>query len=409
MTEDYLYFLWENNIALPNHFFTSDFGKIQVIDRGVRNPFSGPDFLNAKIKFHDTLYVGDIEFHVKSSDWFAHKHQLNKAFDTVILHLVYLNDSEVYINKKLLPTVSLKPFIKEKHYHLFTQWKKDFRKSIKCQGFLNDNSIQHHLNLEKLLLERLNSKAQMIVNDYFHFKKDLHQTLFSTLGKVLGYPSNGYPMALISDRITWKSLQRLGSEKSVLSTLLAASELPVNLLTHEIIREVKYRSNQFHFEKLNIQWNFSCLRPNGIPQIKILEWAILTSRGIQNLYQCIANKSLVEIEEFLNETTEIYYFQNSHVSGLSKYSKQMVMINVIAPFLHFMSTLFNRADLKVFAVEILANQSFEKNYKTKPFNHLVKNKTAATSQALIHHYNFFCQPKKCLHCSIGKQWLLNYD
>lgn len=409
MTEDYLYFLWENRIALPNQFTSTDIGKIQVIDRGVRNHFSGPDFLNARVKIKNTLLVGDIEFHVKSSDWYAHKHHLNSAFDTVILHLVYLNDSDVYIKGKLLPTVFLKPYIKEKHYHVFTQWKKDFSHSIKCQTFLTKNSLNNPFNLKRLLDKRMERKVQSIVNDYIHHKKDLHQTLFSSLGKVLGYPSNSYPMTMISDRVSWKSLQRLGSERAVLSTLLAASELDYNSFSKEVKKEVEYRGKQFSFEKFKIQWNFARLRPSGLPQRRIMEWALLSNYGFHNLIQLIINKSMGELEDWLDEKSEEHYFQNSHVSGLSNFSKQMVMINVLAPYALFLSSLLNRTDLKSFALEIIENQPFEKNYKTKPFMHLVKNKTAATSQALIHHYNSFCQPKKCLHCSIGKQWLLNYD
>lgn len=409
MTEDYLYFLWENNIAIPNQFHSSDYGTLQILERGTRNTFSGPDFLNARIKIEGSILVGDIEFHVRSSDWYAHQHQDNEAFHTVILHLVYSHDAEVSVLGKILPTISLKRFIKEKHYHLFSQWKNDFGKSIKCQGFLNKNPIILNLNFDELVNARLRSKAQLIVNDYIHYNHDLHQTLFSTIGKVLGNPSNIYPMARIADRVSWKTLQRINREKEILATMLAVSELPPSMFSNDVIQEIEYRSKQLSLEDQNIIWNFSRLRPNGAPSIKVFEWALLTSKGIQNLYQLIINKSLQEIEELLGENTPNKYFQKSHVSGLSQFSRKMLMINALSPFALFLSKVLKKPSLSEFANEILVNQPFEVNLKTKPFKPFVEKKTAATSQALIHHYNSFCQPKKCLHCSIGKQWLLNYD
>src|ERR1035437_3578723 len=91
MNEDFLHYLWKYRL-LGNALTTTLNEPIEVIDTGFHNHDSGPDFLNAKIKIDHTIWAGNIEIHVNASDWITHAHHLDKAFQNVILHVVFNND-----------------------------------------------------------------------------------------------------------------------------------------------------------------------------------------------------------------------------------------------------------------------------------------------------------------------------
>ena len=80
-------------IPVKTVFYTVCGKKLIIHSRGTWNFESGPDFKNAKISLDGTILNGDIEIHVKSSDWVRHKHQDDPAFNNVILHVVETFDS----------------------------------------------------------------------------------------------------------------------------------------------------------------------------------------------------------------------------------------------------------------------------------------------------------------------------
>ena len=57
--------------------------------------------------------------HVRSSDWYRHKHHLDDNYNNVILHVVYINDKQVIQNGVRLPTLELKNHIDERHFQKY--------------------------------------------------------------------------------------------------------------------------------------------------------------------------------------------------------------------------------------------------------------------------------------------------
>src|SRR4051812_21640914 len=109
MHEAFLYYLWKNRLFESADLKTVNSESIEILNTGLRNDDSGPDFFNAKIRIDGFLWAGNVEVHVKSSDWFKHGHTKDKAFDTVILHVVYDSDAEIKrADGSLIPTIELK-------------------------------------------------------------------------------------------------------------------------------------------------------------------------------------------------------------------------------------------------------------------------------------------------------------
>lgn len=66
---------------------------LDVVYPGRPNDDRGGDFRDAVIATGSGLTRGDIEIHVRSSDWRAHGHDRDAAYDNVVLHVVQRHDS----------------------------------------------------------------------------------------------------------------------------------------------------------------------------------------------------------------------------------------------------------------------------------------------------------------------------
>ena len=88
MKEEYLHFIWRQKLLSKYQLFIQNKKSLTIIDPGQWNSNSGPDFLQAKIKIDETIWVGHVEIHINASDWFAHHHEDDPNYDTVILHVV---------------------------------------------------------------------------------------------------------------------------------------------------------------------------------------------------------------------------------------------------------------------------------------------------------------------------------
>ena len=118
MKEDFISYLWENKL-LYNNLVTIDGKTICIVNQGLKNANAGPDFLDARIMIGNTLWAGNIEIHVKASDWIKHGHEADAAYNNVVLHVVYDYDTD----KVPIPTLAVKdkfkPNIYDDYQHKF--------------------------------------------------------------------------------------------------------------------------------------------------------------------------------------------------------------------------------------------------------------------------------------------------
>lgn len=163
MKEDFLHYIWNFKLFNTNNLKTANQEEVQIIKSGQHNTDAGPDFFNAQIKLNETVWVGNIEIHLKSSDWNKHQHQFDSAYDNVILHVVYENDEQILNSKKQqIPTLELRSIILEnviKNYNNLNQslsW-------IPCANQINEvDSFTINSWLERLAYERLERKSEEI-------------------------------------------------------------------------------------------------------------------------------------------------------------------------------------------------------------------------------------------------------
>ena len=102
MREDLLHYIWKNGKIPFAGLYTSRRKPLHIISLGIHNYNSGPDFFHAKLEIDGQLWAGNVEIHVKSSDWYVHQHDTDTNYDNVILHVVWEEDETMGIKYKMV-------------------------------------------------------------------------------------------------------------------------------------------------------------------------------------------------------------------------------------------------------------------------------------------------------------------
>jgi len=417
MQENFLHYIWKHKKIKFNNLKTTIGESIVVLAVGQHNFNSGPDFFNAKLKIEEQLWAGNVEIHIKSSDWFLHNHEIDKAYDNVILHVVWEDDTEVFRNDNTpIPTLELKNIVDttmlSNYEKLFTKQKK----WINCENdfALPDNFILNNW-LERLYFERLERKSKTIETLLAESKNDWESVLFKMLTKNFGLKVNGDSFFSLAQSIEFSIVRKTQYNAQVLEALLFGQS---GLLDQDI--ENAYHSNlskeyEFLKQKFNLQnaqvlpIQFFRLRPPNFPTIRISQLARLYNKH-QNLFSKIieCNKLDDFYELFKVSTSEFwkthYTFQKESKTSIKTLSKSFIdllLINTILPI------KFSYAKQKGEAIDseiikIASTISSEKNNIIKAFNNLKKvSKSSLDSQALIQLKTEYCDKNKCLQCAIG--------
>lgn len=413
MTEEYLHYIWKYGL------FVNSSDNIKIIESGEHNHDAGPDFFNAKIKINNTLWVGNVEIHIKSSDWFKHQHQKDKAYDNVILHVVYEHDKEVCDStNRVLPVLELKDKVS---YTDFKDYKKFVKPSLPCSNHLQNVSPLVILNTkERVLIERLDQKCTRFKQSFLSTKKDWEETFYHHLFRSLGSGLNGDMFMLLAKNIPLKYLRKHDDLLQLEALLFGVANLiPENSSDHytsTLIREFRFFQTKYQLNKLNkVSWKFSKIRPSNFPTVRIAQLARLI-HSKQNLFDtCIKRKPKVEdlIAIFNVELSEGYWYHHyvfdkeskAKKKSLGKKSIQNIGINLIAPMSFFYGEYMGDLSYKDYALELLEQLPFETNRYTNKFVGKMEQKTAFDSQAMIGLYKDYCTPKRCLSCAIGQHIL----
>lgn len=192
MNEKFLSYIWQHKLFNQQEFLLSSGEKVQVIHPGELNQNAGPDFFNAKIKMGNTTWAGNVEIHVNASDWYKHKHDEDKNYGSIILHVVLKNDKPVYRKSgEIIPCIELNfyPSVYENYLTLFKP-----KNTIKCAGYLNAIDPFHiQLWIEQLAIERLSEKISHIQSVLQRNKNNWEETFYQLLAYSFGLKINHYP------------------------------------------------------------------------------------------------------------------------------------------------------------------------------------------------------------------------
>ena len=417
LPEEFLQYIWESRLFYTESLKTSNGENVNIIDVGKRNSDSGPDFFNAKVKIENTIWAGNIEIHKKSSDWKKHKHQTDKAYDSVILHVVEKDDQPVKrSNRKIIPTLLLKY-----PEHLQTNYQNllDSKTWIACQNqFHKVDPIILQLGFNRLMIERLEGKTNEILEKFKQNKNDWNETFYQMLAKMFGFKVNAIPFELLAKSSPLKILAKHKSNLHQLEALLFGNS---GLLNNQLLGDDYYLNlrNEYSFlyKKYNLKgveshlWKFMRLRPGNFPTIRISQLAALINRSQGLFSKIIEIENIESMRELFNVHASEYWNSHYNFNKLSKRNSKKelgeksintLIINVVIPFLFVFGEKQNKHHLKNRALEFLEQLPPESNSVITKWKDLgINSRSAFETQALLQLKNIYCEKKKCLNCQIG--------
>ncbi len=417
MKEELLHYLWQTKSFDLADLETTEGETVSLIKFGTHNANAGPDFLNGQVRIGDTLWSGHIEIHTLASHWRNHRHHNDIAYNNVILHVVYENDSPILnANNQAIPTIELKnrfPFSYiDDHLKLISSlsW-------IPCADHLSQiDQSKVPFFLERLLVNRLEEKCKRISELCKSTKNDWEEVLYKLLLRYLGLKINSDGFQRLSEVLPYSILKKQAESIQQKESLLFGQ---ADLLSgndsyfQELKKEYKHQQNKYKLTPMRgVEWLFAKLRPANFPTIRIAQIAALYHKTPSLFSEIIAAKSLTELEELFEISASTYWdthyipekTSTKRKKKIGKTTKQILIINVVAPLIFAYATAKDDEPLKEKALDLLYQLPSENNNIIRRFSQMaLKAESAAQSQALIELKTNYCDRQQCLSCQIGQQ------
>ncbi|UOE40870.1 DUF2851 family protein [Chryseobacterium suipulveris] len=418
MTEKLLQYLWNFKIFNSFDFKDVEGNPLEIIDFGKWNFDSGPDFLFSKIKTKDLVLAGNIELHLKSSDWIFHQHSGNPEFENMILHAVFNHDVEIAeLTERNIPTLELKDYIDQS-----LLWKYesllDENQFIPCEKIFDPKKIPFAF-YDESLLNKLDGKSIEIEEALIKNKNNYEAVLFQNLAYAFGLKINAQIFRQIAESIDFTLINKIRQNQTQLEALLYGIcgwlENPEDEQMKIWKREFDFLQNKFQLTDFRIPPKFSKLRPPNFPTLRLSQLASLYHLN-QNLFsKLVYAKNIGEIYKIFDEVKASDYWNNrfnfgkiSSVEGektLTKDFVDLVLLNAVLPIKYTYHKNFEE-NISDEILDFYRNIAPEKNTIIDGWKKLgLPVNNALESQALLFHYKNFCQRKDCLNCGIGLQLL----
>ena len=417
MREDFLHYLWRYKRFDFLNLQTTDNQLVEIVEFGEHNQNAGPDFLNARLRIGETLWAGNVEMHLNASEWLAHKHDEDAAYDNVILHVVMDEDKIIFDkNKQRLACLVLKPYITE---NLLGTYQKLLHNAhwIPCQHhFFTVSDLVKSAWQSRLLVERLEEKIAVFETSFYQNKQHWEETFYQALAKNFGVKINDLPFELLAKSLP---LLTLAKHKDSLFQIEALLFGQAGMLQEEFEDDYPKRLQKEYFylqKKLQLEpisasmWKFSKLRPGNFPTIRIAQFATLIHQSVHLFSKILEAKNTKSIQDLFEIKLSDYW--NEHYvfdktskkisKSLGKDTVNLLIINTIAPFLFLYGKIKNDEMYKDNAIAFLEELAPEKNTIIEGWQDLgLKPSSAAETQSLLQLKNKYCNAQKCTQCAIG--------
>jgi len=417
--EDLLYYLWKMKSFDINDLKTTDGQLIEIIDFGHQNYDAGPDFAEGKIKIGDTVWAGNVEMHVYSSDWERHSHDLDIAYDNVILHVVYEHDQEVHTTtEQLIPCLELKDRIPQNIKHNYARlisndsW-------IPCEKQITQVP-KHTITfwLQRLVAERLEDKTnycKMILDAQLN---DWEETMYIMLMRYMGARVNIEPFETLAKNLPLSVVRKNRDDLTKIEALLygQAGMLQANWPDEyflELQKEYKFLAKKYDLTHINpVSWKFARMRPAGFPTIRLAQVAQILYSSEHLFSKILEAEDLAKVRQLFDATPSEYwedhyrFGQESIIreKNIGQSLLDLLIINVVSPMLFLYGKSTGNYEYCDRAVSHLEGLKAEKNKIISGYKSLgIKAQNAAESQALLQLKKNYCDKKNCLSCNIGSK------
>jgi len=419
MREDLLHYIWKNQKFKTHNLKTSEKDPVKVIHTGHYNTSSGPDFFNSRIRIGDQEWVGNLEIHIKASDWYVHGHEKDANYDNVILHVVWEDDVAIFRKDgSTIPTLALANYLDEALLVSYQDLVHGTRYAfINCEkDAQNVDTLVWHQWQERVFVERLERKSQQIEHLLQKTKNDWEVVLFMLLMKTFGLNKNGGAFLSMAEHMEGASLRKVLKNAVHLESLFFGLS---GFLEEDQLEDRYYQKLKGEFEFLKNKFQikgyigekpvFFGLRPANFPTVRLSQLANVYEKS-SNLFGSVMDGSTIDDFFSLFHVAASPYWDDHFTFGklsrgkrkfLSKSFIRLVVINTVIP-LKFCYDKHHGNDKVDGLLDMMNALPVEKNAIISKYTNIgISSKTAFESQAKIQLYQEYCVHNKCLQCQIG--------
>lgn len=417
--EQLLHYVWKHKIFPLKELKTTTGQQMEVIDTGLANTDAGPDFFNAKLKLDGVLWIGNIEIHERSSDWFKHGHHADAGYNSVILHIASEIDTEISrSNGERIPQIQLicPEAVRTNYKELL-----ETDSYPPCYRIIPSlPPFTAHSWMTALQMERFEQKATLLNERLKRCQGNWEDAFFITLARNFGFGLNGDAFETWAHRLPFRAVDKHRNDLFQIEAIFFGQ---AGILEDSdgdgyylrLKKEYTYLQHKFGLIPMDASlWRFLRLRPANFPHIRIAQLACLYHRAYGLLSRIMETETLQGVRDILKGGTSEYWLTHYTFGGsspsrpktLSNTSLDLLIINTVVTFLYAYGLHKGNRVLCARAGSFLEELKAENNYITRMWEQCgMKASNAADSQALIQLKKEYCDKKKCLYCRIGYEYL----
>ena len=417
--EQLLHYVWKHKIFPLKELKTTTGQQVEVIDTGLANTDAGPGFFNAKLKLDGVLWIGNIEIHERSSDWFKHGHHADAGYNSVILHIASEIDMEISrSNGERIPQIQLicPEAVRTNYKELL-----ETASYPPCYRIIPSlPPFTAHSWMTALQMERFEQKATLLNERLKRCQGNWEDAFFITLARNFGFGLNGDAFETWAHQLPFRAVDKHRNDLFQIEAIFFGQ---AGILEDSdgdgyylrLKKEYTYLQHKFGLIPMDASlWRFLRLRPANFPHIRIAQLACLYHRAYGLLSRIMETETLQGVRDILKGGTSEYWLTHYTFGGsspsrpktLSNTSLDLLIINTVVTFLYAYGLHKGNRVLCARAGSFLEELKAENNYITRMWEQCgMKASNAADSQALIQLKKEYCDKKKCLYCRIGYEYL----
>lgn len=419
--EKLMQYVWKHRLWRSEDMVTNTGKKVRVVDPGLLNTDAGPDFFNAKIEIDGHMWVGNVEMHYRATDWKRHHHDSDKAYDSVILHVVAKDDAPVRrTNGELIPQLVLE---------VSPQFNADYASlvgaTIEVPCATKIKQVPHLTIVEwveGLAFERLHGKVERIHQLLDSFNGSWEDVCYVTLARNFGFGINNDAFERLARRTPLRLLGKHSDSVLQIEALLFgqagmldAQKPGMDSYYNQLCTEYAFLSNKFQLTPMEKEsWKLFRIRPQNFPYRRIAMLAQFIEGGFRMMNRILETEGEKEMRalfevELSGYWTKHYTFGKPNeraTATLSRSSIDIILINTVAPLLYAYGELTGNYEMTDKAIKLLEDLRAENNSIVSHFvAYGIDCPDALTSQALVQLKREYCDARKCIYCKIGHHLL----